>query len=284
MGLPGTGKSNFLIKAARTNVQNGKNVVYISLEMSQDKIAARMDSQIGRIDMKHIPDYTSEGATDRSPNETEMLIKDRIECLFSGLIKRPKLIIKQFPAGQADVNTVRAFLSQVNLDGFKPDLLLLDYVGEMKDFDGIKIYESRQKLVRDLRALAVEEQICVITAMQPNRAARDQEQNAEIDDSTLGDSFGQARPLDSLWSINQNRQEKEAGVGRIFVVKNRDGQSRKVVYFKQDRECLDFDNITSQEYGLAMSRASDNKNEQVKIEDMFPRKPKQSKDTLMPDD
>lgn len=142
------------------------------------------------------------------------------------------LVIKQFPAGTMTVNTLRAYMQQLHMIGFKPDLLIIDYIGEMKDYPGMPTYESRFRIVRDLRGLATEENICIFTAMQPNKNARDAQNKDNnlgpgvIDDTNLADSYGQIRPLDGCWSINQMHGEKEAGIARIFVIKHRHGKSR----------------------------------------------------------
>ena len=123
--------------------------------------------------------------------------------------------------------------------GFKPDLIVVDYIGEMKDYPNMPTWESRYRIVRDLRGFATEEGVCIFTAMQPNKNAREA-QNTEgigpgvIDDTNLADSYGQIRPLDGCWSINQMHQEKEAAMARIFVIKHRHGKSRFTFYVEYD--------------------------------------------------
>jgi hypothetical protein len=140
-------------------------------------------------------------------------------------------------------------MSQLALNGFKADLVIIDYVGEFKDIPGLKKWESLQRIVRDLRGLAVEEQVCVLTAMQPNRAGREaQEGDGFIDDSEIGDAFGQIRPMDAVWSINVNKLEQDNKIGRIFVIKHRHGKSRFYFHFKQDPNTLDMIEIPVESY------------------------------------
>lgn len=254
MGMPGTGKSILLVKAAVQNLIRGKKVLYISLEMDQDKIANRFDAQLAVCNIRTLLERRDEviGA-----------LRDHVK----GEQDKRKLIIKQFPAGTADVHTIRAFLAQLNLYGFRPDLLCVDYVGEFKDQEGVKTYESRQRIVRDLRGLAVEENVAIFTAMQPNRQGREaQDGDGVIDDSQLGDSFGQARVLDALWSINQNVAEKAGGIGRIFIVKHRDGESRRQMFFKQNKDTLDMIEISQETYGALRSQFSQKKADDVKVD------------------
>lgn len=252
MGLPGTGKSITLTKVAVRNILRSKKVLYISLEMDQDKIAKRFDAQFSLQSIKEL--Y-------QNKNEVIPTIKSYVE---EELDKR-KLLIKQFPAGTADMGTIRAFVSQIELHGFKPDLICLDYVGEMKDRPDVKTYESRQKDVRDLRGFAVESNCCIYTAMQPSRGGREAQKDGVIDDNLLGDSYGQARPLDALWSINQNEAEKDCGVGRIFVAKHRDGKSRYTVYYRQSPDTLDINEIDKELYGNIMSQHMKKKSEDVEL-------------------
>jgi replicative DNA helicase len=251
MGMPGTGKSVALVKATVKNMNRGKRVLYISLEMDQDKIAERFDTMLTGIGINELKD-----------RRDEVIMRLRqMQALFKKENKElgdQRLFVKQFAAGSADVTTVRAFMSQLSLQGFKPDLVIIDYVGEFKDLPGIKKWESLQRIVRDLRGMAVEEQICVLTAMQPNRAGRDaQNDGGFIDDSEIGDAFGQARPMDAIWSINMNKGEQECKVGRIFVVKHRHGKSRFSFHFQQDANTLDMIEISENSYRNILSAHQD---------------------------
>jgi replicative DNA helicase len=233
IGLSGTGKSLALVSASLRNVQLGKKVLYVSLEMDEDKIAERFDAQIANININEIKDKS-----DVVMNALSEKVQDKED--------KRLLVIKQFPAGSMTVNTLRAYMQQLYMIGFTPDLVIIDYIGEMKDFPGMPTWESRYRIVRDLRGLATEEDICIFTAMQPNKSARDA-QNKEglgpgvIDDTNLADSYGQIRPLDGCWSINQMHQEKEAGVARIFVIKHRHGKSRFTFHVEYDAKLNDKD-------------------------------------------
>lgn len=249
MGMPGTGKSILLVKTAAQNVARGKKVLYLSLEMDQDKIARRFDAMMGLYNIRTLTEQKT---------EVIAALRDYVK----GEEDKRRLIIKQFPAGTVDVSTIRAYLAQLALQGWKPDMMCVDYVGEFKDDPNVKTYESRQRIVRDLRGMATEENMAIFTAMQPNRGGREAQDNAGvIDDSQLGDSFGQARPLDALWSINQNSQEKQIGVGRIFVVKHRDGRSRYTLFFQQNKDTLDVREISPETYGNKLSQFSKKKTE-----------------------
>jgi replicative DNA helicase len=241
LGSSGTGKSVLLVKTAVANIIKGKKVLFLSLEMDADKIATRFDAMFTRIPL---PDLML------SHKEVSQILRG----IYSEDPARRKLIIKQFPAGTADVNTFRAFHSQLKqIHGFVPDLVIVDYVGEMKDYPNMKTYESRQRLCRDLRAFGIEEQHATYTALQPNRSGKQQEEGGVMDDSFLGDSYGQIRVLDALWGINQSKVEKAAGVCRISNIKLRDGKGGNQIYCKQDPKTLDFESIDLEDYKRLMT-------------------------------
>lgn len=235
MANSGAGKSLALARSAVVNVMRSKKVIYVTLEMGQDQVAERIDAQIANIGISKL-----------------LAEKDNVISSINDSIReeddKSRFFIKQFPAGTADINTVRALLVQYRMQGFIPDILILDYIGELKDYKDMKIHESRQLLVRDLRCLAVEENLCVLTAAQANRKGKEAQDVSIMDDDSLGDSYGQVRPLDALWSINQNHQEQQLNVGRIFVSKHRDGKSKFILYFKRDPDNLLMEEISKEEY------------------------------------
>jgi replicative DNA helicase len=245
-----------LVKSTVRNINRGKRVLYISLEMDQDKIAERFDTML-----------TGVGINELKDRRDEVIMRLRqMQVLFKKESKElgdQRLFVKQFAAGSADVTTIRAFMSQLSLQGFKPDLVIIDYVGEFKDLPGMKKWESLQRIVRDLRGMAVEEKICILTAMQPNRAGRDAQNDGFIDDSEIGDAFGQARPMDAIWSINMNKVEQECKVGRIFVVKHRHGKSRFSFHFQQDANTLDMVEISENSYRNILSSYQDKATEKT---------------------
>ncbi len=237
IGLPGTGKSLALVKAAVANVRMGHKVLYITLEMDELGICQRFTSQMLKKDVNNLLSSESE-------------IRKEIEDFTMDMADKNRLIVKQFPGGQLDVNGVRAFYSQCQLRGFKPDLVIIDYVGEMRQDPTVKTYESMYRILRDLRGFGVEEKHCTLTAVQPNRSAAELKDNEFIDESNIGSSFDQFKPLDAFWSLNQTVDEKGASVGRGFVIKHRNGRSRfpfKMGY-DYDLGTLDVFEITPQSY------------------------------------
>lgn len=242
MGLSGTGKSLALVASAIANMNRGKRVLYISLEMDPDKVAERFDAQLGDPRNEH-------GVAINNLYEKKEFIFQALSEYVGDKEDHRLLVIKQFPAGTMDIATFRAYYSQLTLYGFRPDLVIVDYVGEMKDFPNMPTHESRYRIVRDLRGFAVEEQVCVFTAMQPNRGAKEVIKMGDvIDDDNLSDSYSQVKPLDALWSINQFLDEKECNLGRIYACKHRHGKSKFIIHIEYNLQTLKMTEISRAKY------------------------------------
>jgi len=255
MGLPGVGKSLLLVQTALANVKFGKKVLFVSLEMDADKVAKRFHSQIAGVDIHEIM------ANEKKVVSAVHGALDDIKFQYPDKVADDRLlIIKQFPPGTMDCNGLRAFLTALSNENFKPDMLVLDYVGEMRDFAGIETWESRQRLCRDLRALGVELGHVTWTAIQPNRSGRQAQKGMGVlSDENIGDSFGQVRVFDGLWAINQDLPEKEMGVARISNFKLRDGKSHTLFPVIIDRQTLEISQIEEMEYKDRMSKYKEKK-------------------------
>lgn len=247
MALPGVGKSIFLIKAAIENLRRGKKVLFISLEMSQDKLANRFDSMLSNYSIKKY-DTNGDGGFSINPNWVmyDKNITSAKETIFEcakDYDDRKRLLIKQYPAGEATTDTFRAYLSQMALHGFKPDLIVVDYLGEMKDHPNIPTHESKQKSTTELRALAVETNTVIFSAIQANRGGRDQQEDDLINESAIAQSFGVLRVFDNFYILSVNKKEQALSIGRLFVAKHRNGLSRKVLPFKLNPDTLDISEL-----------------------------------------
>lgn len=254
VGAPGCGKSVFLANLAYKNIIQGKKGLYISLELAEEKVAHRLDAiitGIGTTELIHRKDEVIKRLSELQENGG-----GGEDCLF---------IIKQFPAGSATVHTIKAYIYQAKFYGFKPDFVIVDYVGEMADIPGIPKYESREELVRQLRALATEENVFVATAMQPNRSHKEEHANI-IDDKHLADSYGQLRPLDGCISLNQSQLEKNAGVGRGYVIKQREGPSNYKFYYRFDKDNLRMEEIDGKLYATIVNTYQDKSVQEIEID------------------
>jgi len=208
----GVGKSVFLANVAAWNMLRGKKVLYLSTEMKQDKIAMRIDAITTGIGMHELAERRKE-------------VSKRLSKMAEDYEDKRLLVVKRFPSKSADINTFRSYYSQVTIAGFKPDLVVVDYVGEMKDYTDMPKHESRERMVGDLTQWCAEEDFALFTALQPNRTGKEVSRTGYIDDDHFGDSYGQIRPLHACWSLNQNDKEKPLGLMRVYVIKHRDAES-----------------------------------------------------------
>ena len=217
----GVGKSVLLANIATINVLRGKKVLYLSTEMKQNKVAMRIDSIMTGISIKELVKRREDVIAN-----LKRVVRDHEN--------KQMFMLKRFPAKSADINTFRSFYAQIGMHGFKPDLVIVDYVGEMKDYSDIPKHESRERMVGDLTRWCQEEDFCLFTALQPNRAGKEVSRSGYIDDDHFGDSYGQIRPLDACWSLNQSDNENSLGLMRGYVIKHRDGSSHYPFYVKVD--------------------------------------------------
>jgi len=254
VGLSGTGKSLCLKVGAIANINRGKKGLYISLEIDQDGVAERFDAELSS--MMESPDVKDEDrVTIRNLLEKKQIVFDSVKDYQDNVSKDDSqmLIIKQFPGGQMDMAAFRAYHSQLILRGFHPDFIIIDYIGEMKDYKGIPTHESRYRITRDLRGFAVEENVLVLTAMQPNRTAKEVIRSGDlIDDENLGDSYAQIKPLDAMWTINQLQEEKDCGLARMYVAKHRSGKSRFTFHVMFDYDTLAIRQISYEKYSTIL--------------------------------
>jgi hypothetical protein len=255
IGLPGAGKSLALVKGAVANVLLGHKVLYLTMEMDELGIMQRFTSQFAKLDINNLM-----GVKD----EVYKTVED-----FKKMWDDPNLLhVKQFPGGVMDVNGIRAFMAQLELRKWKPSLLIVDYVGEMKDDPSVKKYESAYRIIRDLRGFGVERGHCTLTCVQPNQSAAKLEIGQYIDEANIGSSFDQFKPLDAFWSINQQVLEKDAEVGRVFVIKHRNGRSRFPfkIGFDYKLGTLDMFEISKEKYREQMNLVQEKKADEVNID------------------
>jgi replicative DNA helicase len=220
---PGVGKSLFLVNQAVDSLMEGRKVLYVSLEMSEDKIAQRFDSIMTLLPQRSLP--VEPGA-----------VEERLE-MFSNEFPNSRLIIKEFPTACATVNSVRSLLVQLkNYEDFEPDVLIVDYLELLRPTqEGMQEYLSQQRIAEELRGLAVQNKFLVWTATQTNRQGR---LVKLITDAELGDSYGKIRTCDFAVSLNQTEEEFDEGTMRLYVMKSRNSRQRFVVPMVVDYEVL----------------------------------------------
>jgi len=211
---PGVGKSLFLANQAARSVLDGYNVLYVSLEMAEDRVAQRLDSIFTRIQQRELSNRVDD-------------IEKRLDIINKQWKDRGRLVVKEFPTKRLSVTGLRAFLNQIkNYEDFEPDVLIIDYLELMKTDKEMAEYQGQERLAQELRGVASEYGCLVWTATQTNREGK---KVNIITDAELADSYGKIRVCDLVFSINQTEQEFDSGSARLYLMKSRNGRARFIV-------------------------------------------------------
>lgn len=211
---PGTGKTLTLINIGASAINNNKNVLHLSFEMSEEKVAQRYD-------MKFL---------NRSKDAIKGNLKKVSKALkMLGNARKGKLIIKEFPTRTCTPDTVRALVTKLRISkGFVPDLIILDYPDIMKPS---RTYGERrhelEMLYEDVRALGSIFDCAVWGASQTNRSALDKKVVTIAD---LAESFGKAAVADFMIALSQTKKEKKLGQVRYYIAKHRNGTDGETIH------------------------------------------------------
>lgn len=195
----------------------GIPVLHVTLELSDEKIADRYDARFADVGLDELVDSreTVEGAI-------EDLGQRFGECL----------VVKEWPSLTLTVPMLRAYVRQLESEKFYPKLILVDYAAEMlPTISKDNTYEDRGNVFRELRKMAHELDVPVWTAAQTNKSGLEK---AILDINMFAESYQQAMVSDVVVAVCQSPQEKRAGIGRLFVGKNREGRDKFEVPVKID--------------------------------------------------
>lgn len=206
----GVGKSLFMCHCAASSVSQGNNVLYITLEMSEEKIAERIDANLLNLDI----------------NELHSISKDDYRKKFNTLLSKldGKLIIKEYPTASASVLHFRALLNDLLLKkNFKPDIIFVDYLNicassRIKPGGSVNSYTYVKSIAEELRGLAVEFGVPVVSATQTTRTGYT---SSDPDLTDTSESFGLPATADFMFALVTN--EKLEALNQIMVkqLKNR---------------------------------------------------------------
>lgn len=205
---PNRGKTLFMCNFAASAIKSGRNVLYLSLEMSEVEIARRIDSNLLQMESDKI---------EKLPKEKYI---SRIQTMRN-LIKG-ELVIKQYPTGVANVNHFRHLLQELRLKkNFVPDVLYVDYLNLMASAaypKGAESYTRVKACIEEIRGLAVEHDLALFTATQTNRSGFDA---IDLDMDDVSESFGVPATADYMFGLIQNEDLAETGQMLIRVIKLR---------------------------------------------------------------
>jgi hypothetical protein len=191
-------------------LSQGHNVLYITLEMSEERIAERIDANLLNIKLDDLV---------RLPKK---MYEKKIEDLKSTV--KGRLIIKEYPTAAASTNHFRSLLNELNLKrNFKPDMILVDYINicsssRIRPGQYVNSYSYIKSIAEELRGLAVEFDVPILSATQTNRAGF---QNTDVGLEDTSESFGLPATADFMFAIISNENLEEAGQILIKQLKNR---------------------------------------------------------------
>lgn len=220
-GETNVGKSIFLGNIASNIASQGKTVLIISLEMSELVYAKRLSSNITKIPMRSLRDET-------------ITLKQQIEEI-SKATPDSRIIIKEFPPSTVTCHQIQSFVKTLTSKGIKLDAIVVDYVNLLKSTLGNNSYERIKYATEHLRALTYIFSCPIITATQLNRSGYNVN-NPGLD--TIGESMGLAATADVIISIFQDEEDKELGIVKMAMMKNRFGAKFGSTAMKLDYSTL----------------------------------------------
>lgn len=206
----GVGKSLFMCHVASSALLQGRNVLYITLEMAEERIAERIDANLLNVPIQQLVDLP------RSTFETKV----------TGLSKKTQgtLIIKEYPTASAHSGHFKALLNELALKkSFRPDIIFIDYLNicassRHKANGSANSYSYIKSIAEELRGLAVEFNVPIVSATQTTRSGYG---NSDVELTDTSESFGLPATADLMFALIST--EELEGLGQIMVkqLKNR---------------------------------------------------------------
>ena len=205
----GVGKSLFMCHMAGSALSQGYNVLYITCEMAEEKIAERIDANLLNVSVKDIIDIP------------EVLFRSKVQEISKKT--QGKLIIKEYPTASAHAGHFRALLNDLQLKkDFKPDLIFVDYLNICASvrYKGaiVNSYTYVKAIAEELRGLAVETNLPIISATQTTRAGFG---NSDPDLTDTSESFGLPATADFMFALISTEELEEQGRIMVKQLKNR---------------------------------------------------------------
>jgi len=212
LAITGAGKTLVMCDMAATHLLYGKNVLYITMEMAEERIAERIDSNLLDVTIDQLQELSKE------------VYKKKIGRIKD---KTPgKLIIKEYPTGSAHAGHIRYLINDLRMKhSFTPDIVFIDYLNlcsssRIKGAAAASSYTVVKSIAEELRGLAMEFNIPIVTATQANRSAFE---SSDIDMTNTSESIGLAATVDAMFALITT--EELEGMGQLMIkqLKNRWG-------------------------------------------------------------
>jgi replicative DNA helicase len=206
----GVGKSLFMCHVASSVLLQGRNVLYITMEMAEERIAERIDANLLNVNIKDITD----------------LPKSMFESKVANLSKKTQgtLIIKEYPTASAHAGHFKSLLNELALKkSFRPDIIFIDYLNicsseRYRGNSSVNSYSYIKSIAEELRGLAVEANVPVVSATQTTRSGFG---SSDVDLTDTSESFGLPATADLMFALISTDELEELGQIMVKQLKNR---------------------------------------------------------------
>jgi len=206
----GVGKSLFMCHVASSSLLQGKNVLYITLEMAEEKIAERIDANLLNVNIQQLPEVP------------EVMYEKKVTSLAKKT--QGTLIIKEYPTASAHAGHFKTLLNELALKkSFRPDIIFVDYLNicassRYKANGNVNSYSYIKAIAEELRGLAVESNVPIVSATQTTRSGFG---SSDPDLTDTSESFGLPATADLMFALIST--EELEGLNQIMVkqLKNR---------------------------------------------------------------
>jgi replicative DNA helicase len=206
----GVGKSLFMCHCASSCIAQGNNLLYITLEMAEERIAERIDANMMNVPITDLRDLSKKMFDDRV---------DKIKNKIDG-----RLIIKEYPTASAHVGHFRTLLEELKVkQDFKPDIIYVDYLNicvsqRLRGNVGANSYTIVKSIAEEMRGLAVEFDVPIVTATQTTRGGYN---NSDVDLTDTSESFGLPATADLMFALISTEELEQQGHIMVKQLKNR---------------------------------------------------------------
>ena len=206
----GVGKSLFMCHVASSVLLQNKNVLYITLEMAEEKIAERIDANLLNVDIKQLID----------------LPEKMFESKVTNIAKKTQgtLIIKEYPTAAAHSGHFKNLLNELALKkSFRPDIIFVDYLNicassRYRAGSNVNSYSFIKAIAEELRGLAVETNVPIVSATQTTRSGYG---NSDVDLTDTSESFGLPATADLMFALISTEELEDLGQIMVKQLKNR---------------------------------------------------------------
>lgn len=260
LAAQGVGKSLLMCDFISGMIQNNKNILMVSLEMSQNEMLKRIHANVFDIGVNTFSDLAKTenelDKLDRPVTSKEDILNAYNALKSSGTCG--KFFVKEYPAGSFSANMLQALVDKYRIEkDIKFDIIFIDYIGIMKSdlmSASSGLYSYVKSIGEEIRAFAVKNQIPVISASQLNRGATNK---TDADNSFVSDSYGTNATADLMVFILQNEEMKQKGEVLIKFTKNRYTGMTDSFVMNVDYQKMRFSDIDSDFKSLEQKTESD---------------------------